>query len=64
MRDFNSLQEELNDVLFVRSAEGLIPTSYAMSVEPKLRNAFAQVQLALNPEEFDPRDVHNFHSHS
>lgn len=52
------LREELDDALFVRSAEGLIPTSYAMSVEPKLRNAFAQVQHALNPEEFDPRNVH------
>ena len=51
------LREDLDDPLFIRSADGLTPTSYAMSIEPKLRNAFAQVKQALNPEEFDPKNV-------
>ncbi|WP_117232677.1 LysR family transcriptional regulator [Vibrio maerlii] len=51
------LREDLDDPLFVRSVEGLSPTSYALSIEPKLRDAFDQVNLALNPEEFDPKQV-------
>lgn len=51
----SQLREELDDPLFVRSAEGLSPTTYAVSIEPRLRSALEQVTLALEPEEFDPR---------
>ncbi len=51
------LRDELEDPLFIRSAEGLSPTSYALGIEPKLRNAFEQVNQALSPEEFTPYQV-------
>ncbi|MDV5168703.1 LysR family transcriptional regulator [Photobacterium rosenbergii] len=49
------LREDLDDPLFVRTAEGLTPTSYAVSIEPRLRSALDQVNIALEPEEFDPK---------
>ncbi|WP_264876114.1 LysR family transcriptional regulator [Vibrio agarivorans] len=51
------LREELADPLFIRSRNGLIPTSYASSIERKLRNALEQVTISLEPEQFDPRNI-------
>ncbi|WP_261818143.1 LysR family transcriptional regulator [Vibrio gallicus] len=51
------LREDLDDPLFVRSAEGLAPTSYAVSIFPKLQTALEQVNHALEPEDFDPRNL-------
>ncbi|MEZ8826384.1 LysR family transcriptional regulator [Vibrio sp. 10N.261.55.A7] len=48
------LREDLGDPLFLRNAMGLAPTSYAESIEPKVRNAMEQLTIALEPEEFDP----------
>ncbi len=49
------LREELDDPLFVRCAEGLLPTAYSLSIEPKLQAALEQLNQALHPEEFDPK---------
>ncbi|PSU34773.1 LysR family transcriptional regulator [Photobacterium lutimaris] len=51
------LRVELDDQLFIRTAEGLSPTSYAVSIEPKLRAALEQVNQALEPEEFNPKFI-------
>ncbi|GAD89602.1 hypothetical protein VHA01S_023_00160 [Vibrio halioticoli NBRC 102217] len=46
------LREELDDPLFTRSAEGLSPTSYALSIQPKLHRAIEQLSQSLEPETF------------
>jgi hypothetical protein len=51
------LRESLDDQLFIRSADGLMPTTYAMNIEPKLQEAFDQIGVALSPEVFDPKQV-------
>ncbi|WP_144207566.1 LysR family transcriptional regulator [Shewanella donghaensis] len=51
------LREELNDPLFVRTANGLQPTSYADKIAPKIHNALEQISLALEPEYFDPKNL-------
>ncbi|GEA59265.1 LysR family transcriptional regulator [Vibrio comitans] len=51
------LREELDDPLFTRSAEGLSPTSYALSIQPKLQNAIEQISHSLEPEEFSSKNV-------
>ncbi|WP_047049598.1 LysR family transcriptional regulator [Vibrio mexicanus] len=51
------LREDLDDPLFTRSNEGLSPTSYAISIEPKLRKALESVNLALEPATFSPDRV-------
>lgn len=51
------LREDLGDPLFVREASGLVPTDYALAIEPKLKNALDQLDLALAPEGFDPKDL-------
>ncbi|MGR5141006.1 LysR family transcriptional regulator [Photobacterium sp. DNB23_23_1] len=57
------LREDLNDPLFVRSAEGLSPTSYAVSIEPRLRVALEQVSQAIEPETFDPKQLNKVSLH-
>lgn len=51
------LRTELADPLFIRSADGLTPTTYAQSIEPKLRLALNDISEALKPEIFDPKTV-------
>lgn len=51
------LREDLADPLFLRNAQGLEPTSYAEKIEPKVRAALEQLDLALEPELFDPRTL-------
>lgn len=48
------LREELADPLFVRTATGLEPTSYANNIAPKVKEALAMMHNALKPEVFDP----------
>ncbi|WGV98548.1 LysR family transcriptional regulator [Vibrio sp. YMD68] len=50
----SQLREDLGDPLFLRNSMGLVPTSYAESIEPKVRNALEQLTIALEPECFDP----------
>lgn len=51
------LREELGDPLFVRTSNGLQPTSYADKIAPKIHNALEQIGLALEPEYFDPKNL-------
>ncbi|MGF1721985.1 LysR family transcriptional regulator [Vibrio kyushuensis] len=51
------LREDLGDPLFLRNSMGLVPTSYAESIEPKVRNALEQLTIALEPERFDPMSL-------
>ncbi|MEL0610303.1 LysR family transcriptional regulator [Vibrio echinoideorum] len=51
------LRETLDDPLFIRSPEGMVPTSYALAVEPKLKAALESVFLALEPAHFEPRKL-------
>ncbi|MCW3171934.1 LysR family transcriptional regulator [Shewanella subflava] len=48
------LKEDLGDPLFIRTASGLQPTSYAIQIAPKLQNAIEQISIALEPESFSP----------
>lgn len=57
------LRESLDDPLFTRSGEGLTPTSYAISIEPKLRTAFEEVNKALEPSEFSPAKLERITIH-
>ncbi|MDO6687349.1 MULTISPECIES: LysR family transcriptional regulator [unclassified Agarivorans] len=51
------LREQLDDPLFVRHAGELQPTGYAESIAPKLKRALVDVDLALEPDEFEPSSV-------
>ena len=52
----NRLRHMLGDELFVRTPDGMAPTPRAESLAEPLRNALSEVQLALEPQAFDPRD--------
>jgi DNA-binding transcriptional LysR family regulator len=55
------LHEALGDVLFVRTARGMNPTSRAQALWPQVRAALAALQRSLAPGSFDPRsDAVNF----
>jgi len=47
------LREDLADPLFVRTTNGLEPTSYANNIAPKVKEALALMHNALKPELFD-----------
>jgi hypothetical protein len=51
------LREDLGDPLFLRTAKGLEPTSYANNIAPKVKEAIALMHNALKPELFDPSAV-------
>src|SRR3954465_4595693 len=50
----NRLRHMLKDELFVRTPEGMRPTPRAEKPPHPLRNALSEMQLALEPETFDP----------
>lgn len=50
----SQLRDELGDALFIRTATGLDPTSYARIIAPKLKQALELMHSALEPEHFDP----------
>ena len=50
----NRLRYLLKDELFVRTPEGMVPTPRAEQLAPPLRNALRDMQLALEPETFEP----------
>jgi len=51
------LREDLKDALFIRDATGLVATDYASAIEPKVRAALEQLDLALEPDVFDPSSL-------
>jgi DNA-binding transcriptional LysR family regulator len=50
----NRLRYMLKDELFVRTPEGMVPTPRAEMLAQPLRNALSEMQLALEPADFDP----------
>ena len=50
----NRLRYMLKDRLFVRTAEGMVPTPRADKLAQPLRNALSEMRLAMEPEGFDP----------
>lgn len=48
------LRDDLSDPLFVRTAKGLEPTTYANNIAPKVKEAIALMHSALEPELFNP----------
>ncbi|MGF1801436.1 LysR family transcriptional regulator [Vibrio gigantis] len=57
------LRSELDDPLFLRQSDGLAPTSYALSIAPKIDIALKQLALALEPELFDPKRLESVTLH-
>jgi len=50
----NRLRVALDDELFMRTADGMQPTVWAMEAGPKVSRALGQLQRALAPTSFDP----------
>jgi DNA-binding transcriptional LysR family regulator len=48
----NRLRWRLNDRLFVRTPNGMLPTPRAEELAPPIRRALSELQAALEPEEF------------
>jgi DNA-binding transcriptional LysR family regulator len=51
------LRYMLKDELFVRTPEGMVPTPRAVQLAEPLRRALTDMQLALEPETFDPKEA-------
>jgi DNA-binding transcriptional LysR family regulator len=57
----NRLRYMLNDELFVRTSEGMVPTPRAAKLAQPLSIALSEMRLAMMPEKFDPAtSVHRF----
>ena len=56
----NRLRHMLKDDLFIRTPEGMVPTPRAEALAIPLRNALSEMQLALDPEAFDPASERHF----
>ena len=52
----NRLRSALDDELFLRTAEGMRPTTWAIDAGPKVARALGQLQRALAPSEFNPSE--------
>jgi DNA-binding transcriptional LysR family regulator len=53
----NRLRHMLKDQLFIRTPEGMVPTPRAEQLAAPLRRALSDMQLALEPEAFVPREA-------
>lgn len=53
----NRLRYMLKDQLFIRTPEGMVPTPRAEQLAAPLRRALNELQTALEPEEFDPKQA-------
>lgn len=52
-KNLSQLRHLFNDPLFHRSAQGLIPTAFALTLEPKLTSALSAMKQLFSPQEFD-----------
>ena len=48
------LRHLLDDELFVRGPDGMLPTARAQEIAPRVRQGLHQLQVALTPASFDP----------
>lgn len=53
------LREATNEELFIPTPTGVEPTPHAVALWPTVRRALSSLQLALEPQAFDPRQVGN-----
>jgi DNA-binding transcriptional LysR family regulator len=53
----NRLRYMLKDQLFIRTPEGMMPTTRAEQLAAPLRRALSELQLALEPESFAPQEA-------
>jgi DNA-binding transcriptional LysR family regulator len=53
----NRLRHMLKDQLFIRTPEGMVPTPRAEQLAEPLRRALNDMQLALEPETFQPKEA-------
>lgn len=53
----NRLRYMLKDQLFVRTPEGMVPTPRAEQLAAPLRRALSDMQLALEPDTFSPKEA-------
>lgn len=58
----NRLRYMLKDQLFVRTPEGMVPTPRAEQLAEPLRRALNEMQLALEPETFIPKEANRLFS--
>ena len=55
------LRELLNDPLFTRQGQKLIPTQKALEISQSIQQPLESIRHVLSPQEFDPRDcTHSF----
>ena len=52
-KNLAQLRHLFNDPLFHRSSQGLIPTAFALALEPKLTSALAAMKQLFSPQAFD-----------
>jgi len=52
------LRHALKDDLFVRTAEGMIPTQRALEIASPVREALSRLESALGLDQFDPGLAH------
>ena len=53
----NRLRHLFKDELFVRGADGMVPTPRAIEIAPRLREGLMQIQFALDPPAFVPEEA-------
>lgn len=51
------LRDVFDDRLFIRSAQGLVPTAFAQNLEGPIQNILNGIETLLAPETFDPAKV-------
>lgn len=54
----SKLRDTFQDRLFLRSAQGLIPTPLAEQLEPRVNAVFESIAALSPPDRFDPAEVH------
>ncbi|MCL1143121.1 LysR family transcriptional regulator [Shewanella gaetbuli] len=57
------LRQDLGDPLFIRTANGFQPTTYAIQIAPKIQLAIEQINSALEPEKFNPMHIEHICIH-
>ena len=51
------LRYTFDDPLFIRSSNGVIPTLFAESLEPKIHKILSEIELLLSEEVFNPKNL-------
>lgn len=56
-KNLTKLRQELNDELFIRTQNGIKPTTFTINFIPKLEVIFDDLESSISPELFDPKTV-------